>query len=214
MNNRDDLHLTPTTEQIAEKRFLIMGNPNSGKTALFNRLTGRHHKISNFPGVTVERRTGYLKNRSIRIDDLPGAYSLKPQGFDEQIVAEIVHGWRQKGVRPDGIILVVDATNFSRTMFFALQVMEWDIPSILVINMIDEARDQGVRIDTEKLQLRLGADAVICTSAKSGEGIVRMRFGGGLSLLQRALAVGIGIPIGAKQGLEFGFILREVEHHV
>jgi ferrous iron transport protein B len=168
------LHLTPTTEQIAEKRFLIMGNPNSGKTALFNRLTGRHHKISNFPGVTVERRTGYLKNRSIRIDDLPGAYSLKPQGFDEQIVAEIVHGWRQKGVRPDGIILVVDATNFSRTMFFALQVMEWDIPSILVINMIDEARDQGVRIDTEKLQLRLGADAVICTSAKSGEGIDRL----------------------------------------
>ncbi len=174
MNSADDLQLTATTERIAEKRFLIMGNPNSGKTALFNRLTGRHHKISNFPGVTVERKTGYLRNRSIRIDDLPGAYSLKPQGFDEQIVTEIVHGWRQKGGQPDGIILVVDATNFSRTMFFALQLMEWDIPSILVINMIDEARRQGIRIDTEKIQLRLGVDAVVCTSAKSGEGIDRL----------------------------------------
>ncbi len=157
--------------QITASRFLIMGNPNSGKTALFNRLTGRHHKVGNFPGVTVEQRIGYLRNRNIRIDDLPGTYSLKPQSFDEEVVTNIVHSWRQKNRRPNGIIIIVDATNFSRTIFLALQILDYGIPAILVLNMIDEARHQGIRIQVEKLKIHLAVEAIVTTSAKTGEGI-------------------------------------------
>jgi ferrous iron transport protein B len=174
------LKVTPFTQQqsvLSEKsatRLLIMGNPNSGKTALFNRLTGRHHKSGNFPGVTVEKKTGYLRDHNIAIDDLPGSYSLKPQSFDEKIVTDIVNSWRSEHQRPDGLILVADATNFSRTIFFVLQLIEWGIPCVLAVNMIDEARRQGIQIDAEKIRTRLGLHAVICTSAKTGEGLVEL----------------------------------------
>ena len=150
---------------------VILGNPNSGKTALFNRLTGLHQKISNFPGVTVEKKRGWVKNENILIEDLPGSYSLKAQSLDEKIVTDYVQSWRLKKNRPDAVVVVIDATNFARNIFFALQILDWQLPTILVLNMIDEARDIKLTFDLYGLQKRLNAVAVIEASAKSGEGI-------------------------------------------
>jgi ferrous iron transport protein B len=153
------------------KRVVIVGNPNSGKTALFNRLTGLHHKIGNYPGVTVERKLGMMKGQQIILEDCPGLYSLEPHGEDERIVSELIQSWRDPRERPDAVIVVVDATNLERNIFLTLQILDWDLPTILVLNMIDLARKNGFRLDPELLRNRLNADAVIPASAKTGEGL-------------------------------------------
>lgn len=149
----------------------IIGNPNSGKTAIFNHLTGSNHKVGNYPGVTVEKRTGWLKGRKIMVHDLPGAYSLNPKSQDEKIVADAVQSWRFPGQRPLAVLAVVDATNLSRNLYLTLQVLEWGIPTIVVLNMMDEVRKRDIAIDLNLLRERLGAYAVIPASAKTGEGM-------------------------------------------
>jgi len=149
----------------------IVGNPNCGKTALFNRLTGLHQRVGNYPGITVEKKSGMLKSSDILIRDLPGTYSLKARSIDERIVADMVQGWRDPKNRPKAVIVVVDATNFSRNIYLALQILDWNLPVIIVLNMIDEARKKGIKIDFDELKNRLNAWAVIPASAKYGEGI-------------------------------------------
>lgn len=149
----------------------IIGNPNSGKTAIFNHLTGSSHKVGNYPGVTVEKRTGWLKGRKIMVHDLPGAYSLNPKSQDEKIVADAVQSWRFPGQRPLAVLAVVDATNLSRNLYLTLQILEWGIPTIVVLNMMDEVRKRDIAIDIGLLRERLGAYAVIPASAKTGEGM-------------------------------------------
>ena len=136
-----------TWHKTPPAKVLLIGNPNSGKTALFNRLTGAHHKVSNYPGVTVERKEGYVKNENILIQDLPGIYSIIPHSPDEKIVADIVQSWRNPQYRPDGIIVVLDATNIEKNLYLALQILEWGIPTILALNMMDEVEKRGIRID-------------------------------------------------------------------
>jgi len=149
----------------------IVGNPNCGKTALFNRLTGMHQHVGNYPGITVEKKSGMLKGSKILIRDLPGTYSLKARSIDERIVADMVQGWRDPENRPKAVIVVVDATNFSRNIYLALQILDWNLPVIIVLNMIDEARKKGIKIDVDEIKDRLNAWAVIPASAKYGEGI-------------------------------------------
>jgi ferrous iron transport protein B len=159
---------------ILEKRIpkvSIIGNPNSGKTAIFNRLTGLHHKIGNFPGVTVEKKSGWLKGHKIIVEDFPGTYSMNAQSMDEHIVSEFIQSWRQKKNRPDAVVVVVDATNLARNIFFALQIMDWGLPTILVLNMIDEVQKNNLVVDDRLLQSRLNVEAVIPVSAKFGRGI-------------------------------------------
>jgi len=139
----------------------IIGNPNSGKTAIFNRLTGLHHKIGNFPGVTVEKKSGWLKGHKIVVEDFPGTYSLNAQSMDEHIVSDFIQSWRQKENRPDAVVIVVDATNLARNIFFAL----------LVLNMIDEVQKNNLTVDDRLLHSRLNVEAVIPVSAKYGRGI-------------------------------------------
>lgn len=149
----------------------IVGNPNCGKTALFNRLTGLHHKVGNYPGITVEKKSGRLKGHKILLHDFPGTYSLNAKSIDEKIVADMVQSWRHPANRPRAVIVVVDATNLTRNIYLALQILDWNVPTIIVLNMIDEARRQGLKIDHELLKIRLNAAAVIPASAKYGEGI-------------------------------------------
>ena len=152
----------------------ILGNPNCGKTALFNRLTGLHHKVGNYPGITVEKKSGWLRGHKILIRDFPGTYSLNAKSMDEKIVSDMVQSWRNPENRPAGVVVVIDATNLTRNIYLALQILDWQIPTIIVLNMIDEVRKKNIRINDQLLKERLNAFAVIPTSAKSGEGIPKL----------------------------------------
>jgi len=149
----------------------IIGNPNCGKTAIFNRLTGLHQRVGNYPGITVEKKTGLLKGHKISIRDLPGTYSLKARSIDEKIVADMVQEWRDPAKRPRAVIVVVDATNITRNIYLALQILDWNIPTVIVLNMMDEAEKMGIKVDHEEIRKRLRAWAVIPASAKYGQGI-------------------------------------------
>jgi ferrous iron transport protein B len=160
-----------TSTDSASSWVAILGNPNCGKTALFNRLTGLHHKVGNYPGITVEKKSGWLKNHPIAMRDFPGTYSLNPRSLDEQIVHDMVQSWREPRNRPIAVIVVIDATNITRSIYLSLQILDWNIPTILALNMIDEARKIGVTIDIDQMKQTLQVWSVIPTSAKYNEGI-------------------------------------------
>ena len=152
----------------------ILGNPNCGKTALFNRLTGLHHKVGNYPGVTVEKKSGFLKNHKIIVEDFPGTYSLSAKSIDEKIVEDMVQSWRDPANRPLAVVVIIDATNIQRNIYLALQILDWNVPTIIVLNMIDEARKKGIKINYKLIKRKLEAYAVIPTSAKTGEGVDKL----------------------------------------
>ena len=117
----------------------LMGNPNSGKTSIFNLLTGMNHKVSNYPGITVEKRKGtalFLQNNQAEILDMPGTYSLTPESLDEKIVAQQVLEWMHGEEKPVAIISVVDGGNLSRNLYLTSQLLDLDIPVIVALNMI------------------------------------------------------------------------------
>ncbi|MCB1231241.1 MAG: ferrous iron transport protein B [Verrucomicrobiae bacterium] len=143
--------------------FALVGNPNSGKTTLFNSLTGLRQKVSNYPGVTVERKEGTAigqHGEPIRIIDLPGAYSLNPQSPDEEIMRDVLLGRRGDLSRPDAVICVIDATNAERHLYLATQVLELGLPTIIVLNMTDLAEANRIQIDPEKLADKLGVPVI------------------------------------------------------
>ena len=152
----------------------LMGNPNSGKTAIFNLLTGMNQKVSNYPGITVEQRRGNAQltdNSTVEIMDMPGTYSLTPESLDEKIVAQQTLKWLNGIDRPAAIISVVDAGNLSRNLYLTSQVMELGIPVIIALNMMDRLKRKNQEIDSVKLQKMLGAHAVIPMSAQEKWGI-------------------------------------------
>jgi ferrous iron transport protein B len=151
----------------------LLGNPNSGKTALFNLLTGLNQKVSNYPGVTVEQTTGIAKinNIPVTIIDLPGTYSLVPESHDEAIVATEFMKWAKGENTPDCILSVVDATNLMRNLYLTTQLLDLGKPVIVALNMIDLARKKSIMIDSEKLKNDLGVFSVIPVSARLNEGI-------------------------------------------
>jgi ferrous iron transport protein B len=141
----------------------LVGNPNCGKTALFNRLTGSREKVANYAGVTVERKAGKLvtpKGRDIHLLDLPGTYSLASVSPDEQITRDICLGNFSGEKRPDLIVCVVDATNLRLHLRFALEIRQLGRPMIVVLNMMDAAQRRGIRIDREQLARTLGLPVV------------------------------------------------------
>ena len=146
--------------------FALIGNQNCGKTTLFNQLTGSNQHVGNFPGVTVERKSGILKkHRTVTVVDLPGIYSLSPYTSEEVVTRDFLIK-----SKPDGIINIVDATNIERNLYLTLQVMELNIPMVIALNMMDEVRSNGHTIQIEKLSEVLGVP-VIPISASKNEGI-------------------------------------------
>jgi len=164
--------MTYTSDWVA-----LTGNPNSGKTALFNALTGLNHKVSNYPGITVERKMGkgQIGNFSINILDLPGTYSLIPESKDEEVVSKEIKNWMIGDQKPSVIISVVDATNLSRNLYLSSQLLDLDIPVIIALNMMDLVKSKNIEIDLEMIQNELSPQAVIPISARTGEGLPELK---------------------------------------
>ena len=143
--------------------FALVGNPNTGKTTLFNALTGLRQKVANYPGVTVEKKEGTGRDRhgnEFRLIDLPGAYSLDAKSPDEEVTCAVLHGERADTPRPDAVICLIDASNLERHFYLATQVMELGLPTIIVLNKTDEAAERGITIAAKKLEERLGVPVV------------------------------------------------------
>jgi ferrous iron transport protein B len=151
----------------------LVGNPNCGKTAIFNLLTGLNQKVSNYPGITVEKKEGTVYaqgDKTFNLLDLPGTYSLSAESFDEQIVSDQVLSWA-KGENPPAVIVsVVDASNLSRNLYLTTQLLDLDIPTIVVLNMMDQLKDSS-QIEIQKLKKELGVSAVVPISAKMNWGL-------------------------------------------
>ncbi|MBZ0269637.1 50S ribosome-binding GTPase, partial [bacterium] len=143
----------------ARPQIAILGNPNSGKSTLFNRLTGLRQKVGNYAGVTVEKKVGQCvlpSGSKVDIVDLPGTYSLHPGSPDEMIVRDVLFGLHEDTPSPDLIVFVVDATQLERHLFLAMQIIEVGRPVILALNMSDAAQSEGIVIDESALERRLG----------------------------------------------------------
>lgn len=146
----------------------LAGNPNSGKTTLFNALTGANQFVGNWPGVTVEKKEGKLKgNKDVVIADLPGIYSLSPYTLEEVVARNYLIN-----EKPDAILNIIDGTNLERNLYLSTQLMELGIPVVMAVNMMDIVRKNGDQIMTEKLAKKLGC-AVVEISALKGDGVVQ-----------------------------------------
>ena len=146
--------------------FALAGNQNCGKTTLFNALTGSNQHVGNFPGVTVDRKSGEIKgHKNDSVVDLPGIYSLRPYTQEEIVTRDFIIN-----EKPDGIINIVDATNIERNLYLTLQLLELKVPTVLALNMMDEVRENGGSIDVKKMSDALGIP-VIPISAAKGEGV-------------------------------------------
>ncbi|PZP29955.1 MAG: ferrous iron transporter B [Roseateles depolymerans] len=155
----------------------LVGNPNCGKTSLFNSLTGSHQKVANYAGVTVERKEGRfatLTGRALRLLDLPGTYSLHPRSPDEQVTRDVLAGNALGEKRPDLVLCVVDATNLRRNLRLVLAVQRMGLPVVVVLNMADLAEKRGLTIDTQALSAELGVP-VVRTIATQGHGTDDLR---------------------------------------
>ena len=166
----------------------LVGNPNTGKSTLFNALTGLRQRVGNYPGVTVARKSGTCDlgdGQKVELVDLPGLYSLAAASPDEQVVIDALSGNIAGDRRPDAVVLVVDSTNLLRNLFLASQVAELGRPVVIVLNQADVAKKQGLRIDTELLSRRLGGVPVVLSSAWKGEGILDVRRAIALAIAQQ-----------------------------
>ena len=156
-------------------RILVAGNANSGKTTIFNALTGSRAQVGNYPGVTVtraSRRVTLPGGTLAEICELPGTYSLSAHSPDEQVAVDAVHG--RLGGRPDAVVVVVDAGSFERSLYLVLQIAETGVPIVMTLNMIDEATASGINFDTDRLSSWLGVP-VVSTVASRGVGLDELR---------------------------------------
>ena len=150
---------------MAQIKIALAGNPNCGKTTLFNALTGANQYVGNWPGVTVEKKDGRLKdNRDVTVQDLPGIYSLSPYTLEEVVARNYL-----VNEKPDAILNIVDGTNIERNLYLTTQLIELGIPVVIAVNMADLVRKNGDRIDLEQLGAAMGCKAV-AMSALKGDG--------------------------------------------
>ncbi len=158
--------------QVRSVRVALVGNPNSGKTALFNALTGAHQKVANYAGVTVERKEGFVRNagRTLSVLDLPGTYSLRARSPDEEVTRDAVLGRLAGETPPDVIVAVADATNLRLVLRLILELKAVGRPMVLALNMYDIAQRTGLRIDLERLEAELGVP-IVTTVATRKRGI-------------------------------------------
>ncbi len=180
MSAAPGLTLTPTAPDETQSRkpghprvVAIVGPPNAGKSTLFNRLTGLRQKVANYPGVTVEKRTGQARlsgGQQVVLVDLPGVYSLHPRSEDEQITHDVLRGERGDLAVPDAVVLILDSTNLGRHLTLAAPILSLGIPTLVVLNMADDLKSRGGRLEPEVLAEEVGAPVALI-SAKTGEGM-------------------------------------------
>lgn len=157
--------------------YAVVGNPNCGKTTLFNALTGLRQKVGNYPGVTVEKKTGTTfsqHGRPIQIIDLPGAYSLAARSPDEAVMRDVLLGRREDTPQPDRIVCVVDASNLERNLYLVHQVLDLGRPVVIAMNMMDVAAEAGIKVDPAALERELGVPVIPCEAVR-GKGLVELR---------------------------------------
>ena len=162
--------------KTAPKAVALIGPPNSGKTTLFNRLTGLRQKVANFPGVTVEQHTGLVElpdGRTLQIIDLPGVYSLMPRSEDERIAHDVLRGLSADTPKPEAVLLVLDSTNLGRHLMLAAPILALGLPTLVILNMADDLRNRSGRLDLKALEAELGAPVAL-VSARQGEGLDRV----------------------------------------
>ena len=183
--------LHPASALPMLRSVALVGNPNCGKTALFNLLTGARQKVANYAGVTVERKIGQARladGRSVRVIDLPGTYSLQPATPDEQVTLEVIEGRRAGEDVPDALVVVVDATNLRMNLRLVLECKRLGRPMLVALNMVDMARARGLVIDSARLAIELGCPVVET---------VAVRANGHAALL--ALLAGWQLPANARE---------------
>ena len=184
----------------AYRTIAVVGPPNSGKTTLFNRLTRLRQKVGNFPGVTVEHHTGYVRDsegQEIALIDLPGVYSLTPKSEDEKVAVDVLTGQMPGTPQPDAIILVLNSTNLHSHLVLAARVIALGTPTLVLLNMADELHKQGGHVDVLSLARQLGTPVAL-VSATTGEGIVAVQ-----NFLDSAVASPepLGLPVvGSTRG--------------
>jgi len=150
----------------------IVGPPNSGKSTLFNRLTGLRQKVANFPGVTVEHRMGKVKvasGREVFAVDLPGVYSLEPRTEDERVTHDVLLGQMKDLPKPDAVLLILDSTNLARHLVLAAPVLSLGLPTLVILNMADDLKNRGGGVDVAELSMQLGSPVAL-VSASRGDG--------------------------------------------
>lgn len=183
--------------------FAIAGNPNSGKTTIFNQLTGLHQKVANYPGVTVEKVAGKVRvnGTQFTVVDLPGTYSIHPRSPEEKIACEVLCGLRPDMPGLRGVVCIVDSTALERNLYLALQVRDLGLPMLLVLNMSDEMKERGGSIDPDKLAAVMGVPVILAVGNK-GIGIDRIRdFLAGLAKTDR-MPLSLGVPAGKPEAAE------------
>jgi small GTP-binding protein len=170
------------------KTIALAGNPNSGKTTIFNALTGLRQKVANYPGVTVEKKTGKCTlpdGTHVDVIDLPGTYSLISRSPDEQVAMEVLRGLRNDTPAPDVVVVVVDASNLQRNLYLVSQLIELGRPMVVALNMMDIAQRRGHDVSAAKLQELLGVPVVSIVAHKKQ----------GIDELKRAIAIARVAPM-------------------
>ncbi len=162
--------------QFHQPVIALLGNPNTGKTTLFNALAGMRQRVGNYPGVTVETKKGQMTHagRVFDLIDLPGTYSLAARSPDEMVAVDLVLGQQPGEPKPDVLLSIVDASNLDRNLYLTTQALDLGLPIVVALNMMDVAEKQGLRLDVERLSKQLGVP-VVPIQANKGKGLDRLR---------------------------------------
>src|SRR3989304_272441 len=180
-----------TTTQSKTIRVALVGNPNTGKSTLFTALAGVRQRVGNYPGVTVEKKTGHLRHGGQRFEliDLPGTYSLAPRSPDEMVTVDVLLCRSAVGPPPDVVLSIVDASNLERNLFLTSQVLALGLPTVVALNMVDLARDRRIEINSAALATKFGVPVIAIQANR------RL----GLEALKSAIAAAANCQVGERE---------------